>query len=262
MIKLNTLHRTRFAGRPLVLVAALLLVASTSLAPRSAGATAISTGPVDLFFNGTVPASDGGFYGLSQASVNAFFNAGGQSLPSPGFLFPGALSVATPDNLPVGIPGSQGGPNFVTNPSKASNDWMITANDDFDDVWLLFRGHSPNDPKGANNFGPGGYLPQNVGLSINLAGPDIWRLVTVSDCCAFPDVHYLALFLGDLTDGATIPQTIDYRVRQALMLDSTTGNFIVPQYLIGFATASVPEAGTAWLLGLGLFGLVARRARR
>lgn len=229
------------------------------------GAAAQAT-PVDLFFNGSVPSNDGNFYGLSSQSVTDFLNAGGQNIANAPTMFitdpmGTKVQVLTPDA--GGIPGGQGGPDFVANPSFANNDWQITPQQTFQDLWIVFRGHSFLDANGINNRA-GGYLPQNVGLNIDpMSTTDIWRLVTVPGMMGNPDTFYLALYLGaNPAVGTTISQRIDYRVRQALLMDPASGNHIVPEYLIGYITAPLPEAGTAWLLGGGLLLFASRRARR
>ena len=241
----------RWSRRLGAILSACLIAVATQ-----AGAT-----PVDVFFNASGS-------GLSDQSIADFVAAGGRSLGTQ-FVFGDPnedfLDITTPDRRDsTGItPNERGGPDFIANPAKASNIWMIDPKDAFSDLWLVFNGHSQSDPNPE-------YLSQNVGLNVDPM-TDPWFLVTPE---LDPELTFLALYIGpefSASDGpaddpALMP-LIDYRVRQALLPDPSDpdGRDLLPQYLYSFiedVPPPVAEPGAILLLGAGLLGLGARRARR
>ncbi len=236
-------------------VRALLLAAALVVTSAAASAT-----PVDLFFNGTVPSSDGNFYGLSAQAQTDFLANGGQVLGGmPMFSLVGMkMTIANPLDITANyVPG---GPNFLTNPAQDQNTWSFTANQQLNDVWIVLRGHDPTDVLGINNFA-GGYLPQNVGLNIDpMSTTDIWRMVNLPAMGGEPATSYLALYLGDLAPGQTVTKTFFYRVTQDIITNPSSGDLQFPQHLVGLMFAPVPEAGTLLLLATGL--AAALRSRR
>ena len=244
MISSHSFKRVRAIGLALALVI-------------SSGAA--SAAPIDLFFNGSVPSLDGNFYGLSAQSQADFVSAGGQVYGgTPWFSLVGSqLTIGNPvDITPNYVPG---GPDFVANPARDQNDWLFTANQHLDDVWIVFRGHDPTDVLGVNSVA-GGYQPQNVGLNLDpMSTTDIWRMVNVPSIGGDPATSYLALYLGDLTSGQSVTKTIQYRVMQGIITNPSLGDLQFPQHLVGLMFGAVPEAGTMLLLLTTGLGLALRR---
>ncbi|MBW2241717.1 MAG: hypothetical protein JRH01_06995 [Deltaproteobacteria bacterium] len=223
-------------------------------------AAAAHAAPIDLFFNGTVPAPDGNPYGLSTQSQADFLAAGGQALGTRFSL--SLLGTQLTVSNPVDITPSYvaGGSDFIANPARDQNDWVFTSNGNLENVWIVFRGHDPTDVLGENSV-VGGYRPQNVGLNLDPTGTaDFWRMVSLPALGPIPATSYLALFLGDLAQGQSVTKSIHYRVTQDILTNSL-GELQFPQHLVGlmFAAAPVPEAGTVLLLVTTGLGLALRR---
>lgn len=218
--------------------------------------------PIDLFYNGSVPTSVGGgsdFFGLSAQSQTDFVTAGGQVFTGPFSLslLGAQLSISiTVDITPDYVPG---GPDFALNPAQDQNDWMFTANQQLENVWIVFRGHDSTDVLGANNL-TGGYLPQNVGLNLDpTSTTDIWRMLNLPADNSMPATSYLALYLGNLSSGQSVTKTIQYRVMQDIITNLSPGDLQFPQHLVGLMFGAVPEAGTVLLLVTTGLGLALRR---
>ncbi|MCP3985612.1 MAG: hypothetical protein GY723_14575 [bacterium] len=217
---------------------------------------AVHAAPIDVFFNGSVVSSGGNYYGLSAQSQADFLAAGGQVQSSWDSLelVLSRLDITNPGDITTNY--VAGGPDFVANPARDENDWVIQANEQLDDVWIVFRGHDPTDPLGINNTA-GGYLPQNVGLTLDPTGTSqIWRMVNSPAMGGDPATSYLALYLGDLAQDDIVTELIRYSVTQGIL---SSGDLQFPKYLVGLMFAAVPEAGTVLLLVTTGLGLMLRR---
>ncbi|MCP5068253.1 MAG: hypothetical protein GY946_16955 [bacterium] len=216
---------------------------------------AVHAAPIDVFFNGSVVSSDGNYYGLSAQSQADFLAAGGQTVtPDSLALVGSSLDLSNPGFITSNY--VAGGPDYVANPSRDQNDWVMQANESLDEVWIVFRGHDPTDPLGINNTA-GGYLPQNVGLTVDPTGTSqIWRMVNIPAMGGDPATSYLALYLGDLAQDDIVTELIRYSVTQGIL---SSGDLQFPKYLVGLMFAAVPEAGTVLLLVTTGLGLMLRR---
>ncbi len=220
-------------------------------------AAAAQASPIDLFFDGSVLASDGNPYGLSaQAQADFLANGGQVIVPNSLGLVGSTLTITNPVDITSNyIPG---GPDFIANPAQNQNDWQFTANQPLTDVWIVFRGHDPTDVLGANNIA-GGYQPQNVGLNLDpMSTTDIWRMINLPAGGGEPATSYLALYLGDLTSGQSVTKSLQYRVTQDI-LTNTSGDLQFPKHLVGLMFAPVPEPGIVVLLVTTGLGLALRR---
>ncbi len=220
-------------------LAAILL--ASGLFAASAAAT-----PVNLFGD---PANGFGFNPADVAAATGVGSLSDQQM----FLISGVyvdISITTPST----IPGSNNpGGNFA-NPSTGSSMWSITANDrDYEDLWLVLVGHAVN----SDLHGPSGdgfYDPANVGIEIDDSNPNL-RFVSPDGF----DITYLAVFLGDLAQGATTVLPIEYRVAQGLF-EQAPNDFLFPQYKVAYLEGiPVPEPS---LLALGIVvGALGRAVR-
>jgi|GEM_PF-2435258 len=207
--------------------------------------------PVTVWYEGAgCPAC----FGIDAASVSAFQAAGGQVLQGPGLpLFSDAsgsqIQVTTPDSTLSGF--VPPGPISRSNPVTGSNTWLVDAiAQSYSNLWLVFRGLSPSDTS---------YLPGEVGLEVDPT--QNWFLLQ-PDPEGFPNVYYVALFLGDALQNTPVPADVHYRVARALV--SSGGSLVFPQHLVGFMVAPLPapEPGTAALLMVaGVAGWTIRRRR-
>ncbi len=218
---------------------------------RSAGLTLLATclaaapalaAPLTLWM-----ASD---FGLDAASVTAAQSAGVDLLPDSTFFGGGGITITTPPQI-VGdsVLGAT-----KSNPSTGESTWTVTAvNGSYQDLWIVIQGHDPNDPTGTY------YGNSNVGLSIDTADAR-WALVHPA---GYPQVTYLAYFVGDLAQDESEQIAIDYRVAQALYQVSGSSPLLClfPQYRVNFLQLSVPEPALFALLGFAAVALASRKQR-
>ncbi|HEU4428465.1 MAG TPA: PEP-CTERM sorting domain-containing protein [Myxococcota bacterium] len=202
---------------------------------------------------------NGGF-GFDAATTGAASAAGVGSLPDSLFFSnpasgPARITITTPSP----IQGNSVQNASFANPSTGSSTWTVAAQDRaYQDLWIVIQGHDPNDPNAS-------YYDENdrIGLRIDSADPN-WRLVGPADP-SFPDVTYLAYFVGDLAQGASFDVPISYVVAKALrMVPNTTPQLHeFPQYRVNFVElAVVPEPAALSLLALGGALLATRKRRR
>ena len=227
----------------------------------------VTAAPVDVFFNGTRPASDPTTaFGISLASaINARDNFGVQIIDSVDVLstVTNRISVIQPPSSSLVI-----NPNPPTAPQNtATSNWQI------ENVsgaamrgasYLLF---THTDPYAAGN-NTVDYPDANVGLRIDAAQG--WAIVRGR--LQGVDYYYPALLLdrlaanpinGSIAAGARVSAAIHYVVNQPLIGFRNNGrtNYYLPEHQLGFAQVVIPEPGTALLFGFGLTVLAAQRKR-
>ncbi len=199
---------------------------------------------------------NGGF-GFDAASTTAATNAGVGALPDSTFFAnpssgPARITITTPPS----IPGTSVQNATVANPSTGSSTWTVTAQDRaYSDLWIVIQGHDPNDPEAA-------YYDENhkIGLVIDPTDPN-WAVVHPT---GFPNVSYLAYFVGDLAQGDSLDVAISYAVAKALKVVQQNPQLCVfPQYRVNFLElAVVPEPVVISLLAFGGTLLAIRKRRR
>lgn len=208
--------------------------------------------PVNMYFDGT--STVGGF---DAASVSAFQAAGGQTFSPTPALFDNStplqsgngphISITTPAASPPGV-----GSNLYdkTNPYVRAIPWTVTALDaDYNNSWIVFVMHDPSDPYP--------YTASDVGVQAD-PSTSTWRLFQ-----QFPNTYYLAIFLGDLQQGASVTFDVNYVVGQSLFSvpGSNPTQYELPKLMVGFTQAAVPEPGSVVLLAAGLLAALAVRRR-
>lgn len=233
-------------GRSLALLGALLLAGLCALPAAAA--------PIRLWLE-----PNGGF-GFDAASTSAASAAGVGSLPDSTFFSnPAAGAPRITITTPSPIQGNSVQGASFANPSTGTSTWTVTAQDRaYQDLWIVIQGHEPNDPNAS-------YYDENhrIGLQIDSDDPN-WALVGPADP-GFPDVTYLAYFVGDLAQGASFDVPISYLVAKALRVVPNTNPQLCefPQYRVNFLEhAVVPEPAVLSLLALGGALLATRKRRR
>ena len=232
-------------GRRLGVLGGLLLVGFSALPAAAA--------PIKLWLE-----PNGGF-GFGAASVGAASAAGVGSLPDSLFFSnPSSGSPRITITTPSPIQGTSVQNASLANPSTGTSTWTVTALDRaYQDLWIVIQGHEPGDPNAS-------YYNENhrIGLQIDAADPS-WRLIGPADP-NYPDVTYLAYFVGDLAQGASFDVPISYVVAKALKVVPNTNPRLCafPQYRVNFLElAVVPEPVAISLLAFG-GALLATRKRR
>jgi hypothetical protein len=199
-----------------------------------------------------------GDFGFDAASTTAALNAGIEQLADSTFFSNSGttqISITTPS--PISGTSVQGA--TFANPSTGTSSWTVTAVDRaYDDLWIVIQGHEYNNFQG----GPtDSYYTQNhlIGLIVDPADPN-WALVRPS---GFPDVSYLAYYVGDLAQGASFDVPISYAVAQALkVIQSNPQLCEFPQYHVNFLELAVPEPVMTALLAFGGTLLAIRKRRQ
>lgn len=171
-------------------------------------------------------------FGFGSASVSAAQSAGVGSLPDSTFCSNPTCDIDI--TTPASIPGTSVANATFANPSTGSSIWTVTANDRaYQDLWIVIQGHDPNDPNAS-------YYADNTKIGLVIDPMDArWKLVHPA---GFTQYTYLAFFVGDLAQGASVDVPISYAVAQALKVVSTNPTLCVfPQYRVNFLELSVPE---------------------
>jgi hypothetical protein len=196
-----------------------------------------------------------GGYGFDAASTTAALNAGVQLLPDSSFFYnpdngPQRISVTTPSP----ISGTSVQNATFANPSTGTSTWTVTALDRaYNNLWIVIQGHDPSDPNAD-------YYDDNslIGLTVDPADPN-WAVVHPS---GYPDVTYLAYFVGNLAQGAHFDVPISYAVAKALKVVQTDPQTcFFPQYHVNFLELAVPEPVATALLACGGVALALRKRR-
>jgi hypothetical protein len=224
-------------------------VAVAGLALAALAALPASAAPLRVWLN-----TDG--VGFAGSSITAARNAGMGGLPASSFFGNSGgtrISVTTPSP----IPGVSRKKATKSNPSTGQSTWTVTAVDrDYQDLWIVIQGHSPNDAN-AKYYKKHG----NIGLIVDPSDPS-WKTVSPSGT---PGVTYLAYFVGDLLRGDGFDVPISYAVAKALKRISKDPSFCVfPQYRVNFLELEIGRVPEPVVLSLLAFGgtLLAIRKRR
>ncbi len=252
----------RAAERPAAALAAfaissafVALVAVASIV----GAAPARALPVDVFFNGTRPASNPTTaFGISLASaIDARDNFGVPILDRVDLLttIGSRISVTIPDPSTLVLD-----PILPTSSNNtAISNWQIdnSSGGTFEGTSYLLFTHTTPYAVGNRTIE---YVDENVGLRIDAA--DGW--VIVRGQAQGIDYYYPALRLGlDVEAGERIAAAIHYLVNEPLTGIRRNGrtDYYLPQLQLGFAQVVIPEPGTALLFGFGLTLLAAQRKR-
>ncbi len=222
------------------------VVAAAGCALAVLTALPMAAAPVSVWLN-----TDG--VGFDGASITAVRNAGMGALPDSAF-FGNSGGTRVSVTTPSPIPGVSRKKATKSSPSTGQSTWTVTAVDrDYQDLWIVIQGHSPNDAN-AKYYKKHG----NIGLIVDPTDPS-WKTVSPSGT---PGVTYLAYFVGDLVKGDSFDVPISYAVAKALKRIRKDPNFCVfPQYRVNFLELSVPEPLVLSLLGFGGTLLAIRKRR-
>ena len=197
---------------------------------------------------------NGGF-GFDAASTAAATSAGVDTLPASTFFAnPSSGAKRITITTPPSIPGTSVVNATLANPSTGTSTWTVTAKDRaYNDLWIVIQGHDPGDANAS-------YYDENqkIGLVIDPTNPN-WAVIHP---IGFPNVAYLAYFVGDLAQGASAAVPINYAVAEALKVVSTNPQLCeFPQYRVNFLELALPEPMVVSLLACA-GALLATRKRR
>ncbi|MBM4384592.1 MAG: PEP-CTERM sorting domain-containing protein [Deltaproteobacteria bacterium] len=232
--------RSRFAG------------AATFAGLLFAAALPANAAPIQMWLQ-----PNGGF-GFDAASSGAASGAGIEFLvDSTFFSNPSPGSPRVTITTPSPIPGHSVQGATKANPSTGDSTWTVRAVDRaYQDLWIVIQGHDPNDSN-ASHYNDN----SRIGLVIDPTDPN-WALVHPT---GFPNVTYLAYYVGDLAQGASFDVPISYAVAMALKVVQTNPLLCVfPQYRVNFLElAQVPEPAVISLLAFsGTMLAVRKRLKR